>query len=66
MSLLSGEVNKEIRNFQLVTRRNFLLSFREDLRELYERDYLDEEQIKILEKQLLEVYSPKSESFKET
>ncbi len=59
MSLLSGEVNNEVRNFQLLTRRNFLLSFHEDLRELYELDYLDEEQIETLEKQLLEVYSPR-------
>lgn len=59
MSLVSNKSSEEIRKYHINTRKNFLFSFSRDIKELYEKKYLDREQIEVLEHQILEIYTLK-------
>ncbi len=66
MSSASDGFSKDIRKLHLGVRRKFLLSFCDDLRELYEENYLDEEQVEILKNQVVEICVPEEKSFRKS
>ncbi len=64
--VLHSGFSKDIRKLHLGVRRKFLLSFCDDLRELYEENYLDEEQVEILKNQVVEICVPEEKSFRKS